>query len=140
MGIVRTKLVLANPVKPSLSPIEVGALVDTGAMHLCVPEHVVIQLELNEHEKREVTLADGSKRLIPYVGPVEVFFGKRRCFVGAMVMGDEVLLGAIPMEDMDLVVRPLTREVTVNPLSPNIPSSVAKGFDSSRSGTVSRIV
>lgn len=139
MGIVRTKLVLANPVKPSLSPIEVAALVDTGAMHLCVPEHIAIQLELNEHEKREVTLADGSKRLIPYVGPVKVFFGKRRCFVGAMVMGDEVLLGAIPMEDMDLVVRPLTREVTVNPLNPNIPSSVAKGFDLSHFGTVARI-
>ncbi len=138
MGIVRTKLVLANPVKPSLSPIEVEALVDTGAMHLCVPEHIAIQLDINEHEKREVTLADGSKRLIPYVGPVEVLFGKRRCFVGAMVMGDEVLLGAIPMEDMDLVVRPLTREVTVNPLSPNIPSSVAKGFVSSFSGTVAR--
>ena len=140
MGIVRTKLILANPVKPGLSPIEAEALVDTGAMHLCVPEHIVIQLELDEHEKREVTLADGSKRLIPYVGPVEVFFGNRRCFVGAMAMGDEVLLGAIPMEDMDLVVRPLTREVTVNPLSPNIPSSLAKGFDAPLSGDIARNV
>ena len=34
MGIVRTKLVLANPVKPALSSIEVESLVDTGAMHL----------------------------------------------------------------------------------------------------------
>ena len=58
---------------------------------------------------------------------VEVRFGNRRCFVGAMVMGDEALLGAIPMEDMDLVVRPMTREVMVNPSSPNIPSSLAKG-------------
>jgi len=123
-----TLLILANPVKPGLSPIEVESLVDTGAVHLCIPAHVAIQLELEEQEKREVTLADGSRRLIPYVGPVKVLFGNRRCFVGAMVMGDEVLLGAIPMEDMDLVVRPLTREVTVNPLSPNIPSSLAKGL------------
>ena len=72
------------------------------------------------------TLADGSKRMVSYVGPVEVRFGKRRCFVGAMVLGDETLLGAIPMEDMDLIVRPLTREVTVNPASPNFPSSIAK--------------
>jgi len=128
MGIVRTKLTLANPVKPELSSIEVESLADTGAMHLCIPEHIAIQLELREQEKREVTLADGSKRLVSYVGPVEIFFGNRRCFVGAMVMGDEVLLGAIPMEDMDLVVRPLTREVAVNPASPNIPSSLAKGF------------
>lgn len=130
MGITHTPLLLKNPVRPELAPLEVQALADTGAMHLCIPQHVAIQLELTEQEQREVTLADGSKRLIPYAGPVEVRFGNRRCFVGAMVMGDEVLLGAIPMEDMDLVVRPLTREVTVNPASPNIPSSLAKGMKS----------
>jgi clan AA aspartic protease len=128
MGIVRTKLVLKNPVKPDLASIDVDALADTGAMHLCIPEHVALQLGLTEQEKREVTLADGSKRLMAYVGPIEVHFANRRCFVGAMVMGDETLLGAIPMEDLDLVVRPLTHEVTVNPSSPNIPSSLAKGL------------
>jgi clan AA aspartic protease len=128
MGITHTTLTIANPVHRKLKPIETKALADTGAMHLCIPEHVAIQLELNEQEKREVTLADGSKRLIPYVGPIEVKFGNRRCFVGAMVMGDEVLLGAIPMEDMDLIVRPMTREVLINPTSPNIPTSTAKGF------------
>ncbi len=40
----------------------------------------------------------------------------------AMVVGDEVLLGAIPMEDMDLVLQPLS----VNPANPNLPLSVAK--------------
>lgn len=127
MGITYTALTLGNPVRPELETIEVKALADTGAMHLCLPEHVVIQLELAEREKREVTLADGSKKLLPYVGPVEVRFGNRRCYVGAMVLGDEVLLGAIPMEDMDLVVRPMTREVLINPASPNIASSLAKG-------------
>lgn len=128
MGITRSILTLSNPLNQKLEPIEVKALADTEAMHLCIPAHVAIQLELVEREKREVTLADGSKRLVPYVGPVEIQFANRRCFVGAMMMGDEVLLGAIPMEDMDLVVRPLTQEVTVNPASPNIPSSLAKGM------------
>ena len=128
MGIAHTTLTLSNPVNRALAPIEVRALVDTGAMHLFLPEHMVIQLGLTEQEQREVTLADGSRRLLSYVGPVEVRFGNRRCFTGAMVLGDEVLLGAIPMEDMDLVVRPLTREVTVNPASPNIPSTLAKGL------------
>jgi hypothetical protein len=72
-------------------------------------------------------LADGSRTLIPYVGPIGVRFANRRCFTGALVMGDEVLLGAIPMEDMDLIVIPM-RDVTVNPASPNIPSSLAKGL------------
>jgi len=69
---------------------------------------------------------------MPYVGPIEVKFGNWRCFVGAMVMSDEVLLGAIPMEDMDLIVRPMTREVLINPSSPNVPTSVAKGYRSKR--------
>jgi clan AA aspartic protease len=128
MGITYTDLTLGNPTRTDLQKIEVKALADTGAMHLCIPEHVAIQLELVESEKREVTLADGSKRLLPYVGPIELRFGNRRCYVGAMVLGDEVLLGAIPMEDMDLIVRPMTREVLVNPISPNIPSSMAKGM------------
>lgn len=122
-----TTLILGNPVRPELSDIEVTALADTGAMHLCLPEHIATQLELVEQEKREVTLADGSKKLVPYVGPVEVRFGNRHCFVGALVLGDEVLLGAIPLEDMDLVVRPMTREVLVNPATPNIAGSLAKG-------------
>jgi clan AA aspartic protease len=130
MGITHTNLTLANPVKRGFEFIDAKALADTGAMHLCIPEHIAIQLELEEQEKREVTLDDGSKRLMPYVGPIEVKFGNRRCFVGAMVMGDEVLLGAIPMEDMDLVVRPMTREVLINPSSPNVPGSLAKGYRS----------
>ena len=41
-------------------------------------------------------------------------------------MGDQVLLGAIPMEDMDLIIIPKTRSIDVNPLSPNIATSIAK--------------
>jgi hypothetical protein len=81
---------------------------------------------LKELESREVTLADGTKSVVPYVGPIEVQFGNRGCFVGAIVLGDEALLGAIPMEDLDLVVHPASQSVRVNPLSPNIPASVAK--------------
>ncbi len=128
MGITDAELTLSNPVRPELSALTCPALADTGAMHLCIPAHTALQLGLETLEQREVTLADGSKKLVPYVGPVGVRFANRRCFVGALVMGDEVLLGAIPMEDMDLVVAPMRRDVTVNPASPNIPSSLAKGF------------
>jgi clan AA aspartic protease len=128
MGITYAELMLANPVRPDLSPVTCPALADTGAIHLCIPMHVALQLGLDTLEQREVTLADGSKKLVPYVGPVSLRFANRQCFVGALVMGDEVLLGAIPMEDMDLVVVPMRREVMVNPASPNIPSALAKGF------------
>lgn len=59
---------------------------------------------------------------------MEVRFGIRRCFTGALVLGNEVLPGAIPMEDMDLVLRSQLQSVDVNPESPNIPLSLAKGL------------
>jgi hypothetical protein len=44
----------------------------------------------------------------------------------ALVLGDQVLLGAIPVEYMDLIVEPARQRVTVNPRAPNIPMSLAK--------------
>jgi clan AA aspartic protease len=119
-------ITLKNPRLPELQPIEVEALADTGSIHLCIPEHIRLQLRLEEYDRKEVTLADGSKRMIPYVGPVEVRFKNRVGFGGAIVMGDQVLLGVIPMEDMDLVIHPKTRKVDVNPENPNIACSIAK--------------
>jgi clan AA aspartic protease len=126
MGLTNAHIILRNPRLPELGPVEINALADTGAVHLCIPEHVQIQLKLEEIDKKEVTLADGSRTLVPYVGPIELRYKNRVGFAGALVMGDQALLGAIPMEDMDLVVVPNTREVIVNPNSPNIGSSIAK--------------
>ena len=126
MGLIRGTFKLLNPLSQELAPLEVSALADTGAVHLCIPEHVALQLQLQELEKREVVLADGHRRTVPYMGPVEVRFRNRRCFTGAMVLGNEVLLGAIPMEDMDLVLQPQLQSIDVNPESPNIAVSLAK--------------
>ena len=104
----------------------VKALVDSGSTHLCIPEHIQLQLQLDPIDNKEVTLADGSKKLVPYVGPIELRFKNRVGFVGALVMGDQVLLGAIPMEDMDLVIIPGSRTIDINPNSPNFASSIAK--------------
>jgi clan AA aspartic protease len=122
MGLIHTEITLRNPRYPELRPIVTKALVDTGAITLCIPEHISLQLKLEEAEKREVTIADGSRRFISYVGPVQVGFDNRSSFCGAMVMGDMVLLGAIAMEDMDLVISPKQQRVEVNPNSPNFPS------------------
>ena len=120
------KLRLSNPRDSSRGPIEVGALADTGSVFLCIPQHVCLQLGLEVLQEREVRLADGSCLSVPYVGPVLVQFKNRTGVMGALVLGDEVLLGAIPMEDMDLVVNPRDRTVDVNPASPNIASGIAK--------------
>jgi clan AA aspartic protease len=126
MGLVVAYITVANPLIPDLEPLEVEALVDSGAVHLCIPEHLQIQLSLEEIDQKEVVLADGSRQLAPYVGPVEVRFKNRVGFAGALVLGDQVLLGAIPMEDLDLVVLPKERRLEVNPASPNIGTSIVK--------------
>ncbi len=126
MGYVMADIRLKNPRLPDLKPVEIEARVDTGALTLCVPEHVALQLRLETQTMREVTTADGRKQMVPYVGPIEILFANRNCFAGALVLGDEVLLGVVPMEDMDLVVSPAHRKVVVNPASPNFPQALVK--------------
>ena len=126
MGLVTAKLQLSNPREPSLASMAVDALADTGSVFLCIPEHVRLQLKVEVLEWREVKLADGSRASYPYAGPVVLRFKNRTGCVGALVMGDEVLLGAIPLEDMDLVVNPRDRTVDVNPDSPNMAQGICK--------------
>jgi clan AA aspartic protease len=126
MGLINVQLKLSNPPRPEIEPVQTPALVDTGAVYLVIPDHVRLQLQLEEQSQKEVTLADGSRKLIPYVGPIETRFKNRVAYVGAVVMGDEVLLGAIPMEDMDLILIPQQRLADVNPSSPNFSSAKAK--------------
>ncbi|MBF8277416.1 MAG: clan aspartic protease [Candidatus Brocadiaceae bacterium] len=128
MGHVFAEIELSNPRQPDLIPMKVSALADTGVLMLCIPEHIALQLNLQTESIREVSVADGRNINVPYVGPIRVTFGKRFCFVGALVLGDEVLLGAVPMEDMDLVVNPGMRELTVDPRSPNIPHARVKAL------------
>jgi clan AA aspartic protease len=128
MGIIYAAMRLANDARPDLEEIEATALVDTGALHLCIPEHVALQLQLSDKAPREVQTADGKSHLVRYVSPVKISMLGRECVTGALVFGNQVLLGAIPMEDLDVVVEPSRQRVTVNPLSPNIALSLAKAL------------
>ena len=93
MALIYADVNLSNMQRPELSALQTRALVDSGALHLCIAEHVALQLKLQELEKREVIVADGNKRLVPYVGPLVVKIANRTSLSGAMVLGDEVLLG-----------------------------------------------
>ena len=126
MGLSYCMLTLRNPRLPERQSVEVEALADTGSVYLIIPEEIRLRLGLEELQAKDVTLADGSRHTFPYVGPIETRFKNRAAYVGAIVMGDQVLLGAISMEDMDLVVIPQDRRVDVNPLSPEIASAFAK--------------
>ena len=82
MGLINADIELSNPRNKGIKSLIVKSLVDTGALHLCIPEHIAIQLDLEELYKREVTTADGKKHLVPYVGPIAIKFENRGCFTG----------------------------------------------------------
>ena len=126
MGLAYAKIGLRNPKLEDKTYNGQKCLVDSGALHLCIPRHLQLQLKLDEFDQKEVTLADGRRELVPYVGPLEISFKNRKGFVGALVLGDEVLLGAIPIEDMDLVIIPSKKILDISPQNPNISASLAK--------------
>ena len=103
MCVVTNTVLLRNALTPKFA-LQVDALADTGSLHLCIPQRICDRLQLQKVDEREVLLADGSTKLVPYVGPVEIRFKSRAAYVGAIVIGDRVLVGAIPMQEMGLIV------------------------------------
>jgi len=102
--------------------VKVTALVDTGSYMLAINETVKTQLNLRKVDEQVAELADGSRVSLEIVGPIDVRFENRSTTCRAMVLpGDsEVLLGAIPMEDLDVIIEPKAQRMIVNPESPNI--------------------
>jgi clan AA aspartic protease len=127
MGIIYQHIRLANFGRDDLEEIDANALVDSGAAELCIPQHIANQLRLKQLEEREVRIANGDRVLVPYVGGVRVEVFGRQTVTSAVVIGDQVLLGAIPMEAMDLVIHPRSLTLMPNPDSPNVPASLAMG-------------
>ncbi|MDY6785107.1 MAG: retroviral-like aspartic protease family protein [Cyanobacteriota bacterium] len=101
--------------------LKVTALVDSGASMLTISESIKEQLQLPKVDEQQAELADGSVIGIEVVGPVEVRFKNRVAIVSALVLPGEaeVLLGAIPMQAMDVLVDPKQERLIVNPKSPD---------------------
>jgi len=100
--------------------MRINALVDTGSYMLAINENIQEQLQLPVVEKRKAQQANGHIVECDVVAPVEIRFKNRRSSCSAMVLpGDsEPLLGAIPLEDMDVLIHPLRQELVVNPDHP----------------------
>jgi len=125
------KIKLANfndltNVRAGLVPItavreaELEALVDTGAISLAIPEDIARLLGAPEIGRRRVRVADGRSLDVPYVGGLYIEVLGRSTTCNAMVLpaGSTALLGAVQLEELDLVVIPSTREVVTNPAHP----------------------
>jgi len=137
MGLVKAELELINAgdlevarrgfmTEPEVRKISAEALVDSGAFMLVIPESMRLQLGLEPREYKVAEYANGSVEKVPVVGPIEIRFANRRATADAMVLGNEVLLGAIPMEALDVVVHPRTQRLIVNPENPTIPKMIVK--------------
>ena len=111
-----------------IKQVKVIALVDTGSYMLTINDTVRHQLGLPLIEKQFSVLADESEIEVEVVGPVEVRFENRRASVDAIVIpnANEVLLGAIPMEDMDVLVDPRQQKLVVNPKHPYVATKYLK--------------
>ena len=130
MGMVYAKLKLLNAgdvvlfkrgmlEEDKIRQLDVNAMVDPGATTIVLPEGVAERLGLDYVQMRDVELADGVPQKAKIVGPVEIRFDGRLCVANAVVLGNEVLLGSIPMEEMDVVVDPKRRSLIVNPEHPD---------------------
>lgn len=111
-----------------IKKITVKVLVDTGAYMLIINEKIREQLDLPVIDEQVFRMADDSERPARVVGPVEIRFENRRASVDAVVLGEdnEVLLGSILLEDLDVLIDPKQRRLIVNPASPDIATKYLK--------------
>ncbi len=103
--------------------LEVNALVDSAAYMLAINEEVLHQLGLPIIGEKEAELADGSLVKLPIAGPMEVRFANRRTTVDAIVLpgkDTEILLGAIPLEGLDVQIDPRKQTLILPPERPYV--------------------
>ncbi len=106
--------------KKDIRSIRIDVMADSGAIRLVINENTRKKLGLKIRDRITVTLADGSKKDLNYAGPVKVVFRERFCITDAFVLDgeEEMLLGAVPMELMDLVIIPSKNTLDYNPAHP----------------------
>lgn len=111
-----------------IKQMNVSMFVNSGAYMMAINEPICEQLSLSIKEKRKVQLANGEIAEYNVAGPIEVRFKNRRSNMDALVLpgNNEPLLGAIPMEDMDVLIHPQRQELVVNPEHPYFVQMVMK--------------
>jgi clan AA aspartic protease len=132
MGMIHANIELLNATDVELAErhqigedeirrININCLVDTGSAMMVINEDIRAALGLRIRDQRPSQLADGTRVMLPVAGPIEVRFEGRFCTTNALVLpaDSEALLGAIPMEEMDLWVSPMRQTLTfVHPEGP----------------------
>ncbi len=108
--------------------VNIRVLVDSGALTLVIPQSVCLELGLTIEEFRMAYMANGTREEVPMTNGVEVRWNDRKTVVNAIVTGEQPLLGAIPMEGLDVVIDPAKQELIPHPDSPDMPHLVLMGI------------
>ncbi len=132
MGEVRVKVKLTNALDRALArrgkiseneirTYEADALVDSGAVSSVVPQNVMQQLGLQSDGQRVAEYADGRNDVVDLTEPITFDIIGRKTTEGAMVLGDEVIIGQTVLEVLDLLVDCNSHKVIPNPAHPDQP-------------------
>jgi clan AA aspartic protease len=132
MGEVRVKVKLTNALDRALAKrgkideneirsYEADALVDTGAVSSVVPANVMQQLGLLADGQRVAEYADGRNDVVDLTEPITFNIFGRETTEGAMVLGDEVIIGQTVLEVLDLQVDCRNQKLIPNPAHPDQP-------------------
>jgi clan AA aspartic protease len=124
MGTVYAEITLRNVVddadckrgiikEQDIRSATVTAVVDTGAMSLVITEELRQKLGLGVVGEKIARIANGQRVSCDLTEAVEIRWKNRISILSAVVIpgAEAVLLGAIPLEDMDLIVNPVTQEL-----------------------------
>lgn len=132
MGEVRLKVKLTNSYdesrrqrgdieKDEVRRYEADALIDTGAVSSVIPANVMKILGLLSRGERVAEYADGRKDIVQLTEPIIFDLMGRETEEGAMVLGDEVIIGQTILEVLDLQVDCRNQKLIPNPAHPDQP-------------------
>jgi clan AA aspartic protease len=132
MGLTHTYITLVNATDAGMSEAgllpykqirktKIKALVDSGAEMMVINEYILKKLGLSTRDTWPVELANGSTKEYPVAKGIRICFENRDTTCDAIVMPGktEPLLGAIPMEGMDVIIDLHKKKLVVNPKHPN---------------------
>jgi clan AA aspartic protease len=137
MGAVRVPIKLTNTIdqvlveRGLLAPhllreAETQGLVDTGALTLVVPPDIVQQLGLKIRSQQVAQFANGAQELVGVTEPVTIECEGRKTILEALVVGNEVLIGQVVLELLDLLPDCKNQRLIPNPANPDYPVALIK--------------
>jgi clan AA aspartic protease len=124
MGTVYAELTLRNSedvalanqgfIKPeNIRTVTVTAIVDTGSYSLMLDEQTAEKLGLGKTGEKPIRIANGERIICSVTTPVEIKWKNRESVMRAISVPGlpQILLGLLPLEDMDLIVHPHKHEL-----------------------------